>query len=301
MLNDPLRDPGLAKQIHLSGGKKTHLGAFVDFSFFVLDENGAPVLQVECDTSYCTAPLRCREAPILMVPFHAEAETIRLAVKLALDQLLWIASWVGTRGIQIELDSNTEVGRAAAPIIRPLISYVRPMVRGAVTLSRDMNDIVSSYSENHRRSIRKGLKCLDVYRFHHEDPRAVQCYDDLHAKIGRVRALDRELLVELLGGGSYSLYGAYRDGEPVGVVGISRHGNTAYYSAGIMSGPDNVPVGHAMMHRAIEDAKADGLDRFDFGLLDVAEGSDPKMKSIARFKLGFCNDVHERLVVDLTF
>ena len=53
-----------------------------------------------------------------------------------------------------------------------------------------------------------------------------------------------------------------------------------------------------MIHRAIEDAKSDGFERFDFGLLDISEGSDAKMKSIARFKLGFCDDVSERLIMD---
>ena len=298
LLNDPLRDPILSKRVHFSKRVRSRLGTFVDFSFFVLDDDDIPVLQVECDTSNCTAPLRCRESPILMVPFHAAKEVIHSAVKLAIDQLLWISTWVGTRGIQVELDLQNEAGLAAAPIIHPLVSYIRAMARGSVSLSRSSDEIIASYSQNHRRSISKGGKYINIHRFCKDDPRAAQCYDDLHAKIGRDRALDTSNIIEMMKAERYCLYGAYRDESAVGMVGISRHGNTAYYSAGIMSGPDNIPIGHAMIHRAIEDAKSDGFERFDFGLLDISEGSDAKMKSIARFKLGFCDDVSERLIMN---
>ena len=178
-----------------------------------------------------------------MVPFHAAKEVIHSAVKLAIDQLLWISTWAGTRGIQIELNLQNEAGLAAAPIIHPLVSYIRAMARGSVSLLRNSDEIIASYSQNHRRSISKGGKYIDIHLFCKEDDqRVAQCYDDLHAKIGRDRALDAGNIIEMLKRDQYCLYGAYRDGIAVGMVGISRHGNTAYYSAGIMSGPDSPPT-----------------------------------------------------------
>lgn len=298
LLSDPLRDPIITKRNHFLGELKPVQGVHVDFSFFVLDSDDSPILQVECDTSHCNAPLRCRESPILIVAFTDDQQLIDIAVKLAVDQMLWINSWAGTRGIHIDYDVSTDVGRALQKIAHPIASGLIHMKRGSVSLLRDINDIFNSYRQNHKRSIRKCMKYVSIDYVDNSDNAAVILYSELHRKINRTPALSCARLAEILSYNGCRLYGAYYDKDPVGFALITGHGRVAYYAAGIMSGPDNIPIGHALIHQAIHGAKNDGFIKFDFGLLDVMSECDQKLLNITNFKLGFCNEVSDRITLN---
>lgn len=301
LLEDPLRDPIGTKSMRFSGVSSPLWGAFADFSFFVVGEDGLPILQIECDTSSYCMPIRCREAPVVVVPVTENRSLIGPAASLAFEQLLAVSSWSGTCGVMLEIDRGSEVGNLLAELIsRETRKEVRTrMLRGGVTLARGEKEIFSSYCENHRRSIGKGAKHLTIVEHDSPTKEALNCYDVLHRRIDRPRALTDTDLSELLTRRGYRIHVAYRDNQVVGFVGISRHGRSAYYSAGIMAGPDNIPIGHILMHQAIISAKSAGLEVFDFGLLDIANDASPKMRSIARFKLGFCNHITEKEIVTI--
>jgi hypothetical protein len=293
LLNDPLRDPSLTKHVHHHQGVMSdNTGRTIDFSFFVVDRQRVPVLQVECDTSHILNPLRCREAPIVLTHCEGSRDAAVTATALALDQLRVIASWAGTRGIQVEIGAENAIDFPTSTIAA-LASRTSKMIRGSLTLDRSEEGIIASFSENHRRSLRKGMKVLDIQRFSLGDRVAMEHYRIMHAKVDRMPALDAAMLAQLVSDPRYVMYACYRDHSPVGMLIVSLHGKTAYYSAGIMVKQDNTPIGHALITRAILDCRSDGLERFDFGLLDIEPDGDTKLRDIGRFKMGFCNILYD--------
>jgi hypothetical protein len=298
LTNDPLRDPGLTKTLHHRGTLACFVGIPVDFSFFVLDRDHSPLLQVECDTSHIWNPIRCREAPVVFSEFGAPLDSLRVAVPLALEQLRLIAAWTGARGIQLDLAPNQRsADRILAPLIVGLEPFETQMVRGGVTLSRSVDEILASYCQNHRRSIRKSLPHIGIKRFARGDVTAIAHYQTLHEMDRRIQPLPPGVLADLIQRDDYVMYGAFRCGEPVGMLTVTRHGSVAYYSAGVMVSHESIPVGHLLMHHAIIDAKTEDADVFDFGLIDVDPRGDRKKLSIGRFKLGFCDTVSDHQIV----
>ena len=83
--------------------------------------------------------------------------------------------------------------------------------------------------------------------------------------------------------------------RPVGMLIVTRHGATRYYSAGVSASDFSKPSAHFLMHQAIVDAKGDGLKRFEFG--DIHTGPDwpDKLRSIGHFKMGFTHTTSRKV------
>jgi hypothetical protein len=280
--NDPLRDPLLTKPLFLAG--EADSGRADDLSFFVLGEDGEPLIQVECDV-LADRHLGCRETAVTLSPLSPSGGG-EAAQALALRQLLLFAAFSGARRVLFELSGEAALAPAVVARLRRSCAWARDVVHAWIDLDQDEGSIVAGYRENHRRALRWAATALAIAEHRAMSDDLCDIYAELHGG-HREMPLTREGLASLLGGGSARAYVGWHGSRAVGLVLASRHGATTYYMAGIKRSDFVKPVTHPLIHAAVLAAKAEGQSRFDFGVLFTDSHWDAKLRSIAQFKAGF--------------
>nr|WP_283091928.1 GNAT family N-acetyltransferase [Magnetospirillum sulfuroxidans] len=141
--------------------------------------------------------------------------------------------------------------------------------------------------QTHRQQVRWGMAHLTIARWRGPaDCAMLDQYADLCRRAERI-AMPAAALQGLLEHQKAWLDVGAFDGIPVCAQIITRHGDTAYYAAGLTTPGDKRPQSHALIAHAMRQARDDGLRRFHFGFLHVDAGFSAKLNSIALFKRGF--------------
>ena len=292
LADDPLRDTGFTKR-HWHSSPHAE-----DFSFFVVDSKGLPLVLVECDVRG-DLYLGCRETGVELTPVDPGAEPGDDVVELALRQLDSIAVWAGCPYFWLEVPGE---GPLPAPVERWAAGLAsKEIIRfrnGWIDLSQDVAAIEAAYRPTTRQRLRWGRENVVVATYLDPGIHMAEAYGEIHARLDRVPALTSEQLEEALARGDISAYVGFLQGELACMVLTSRHGSTTYdMSTMRVREAGKVPLSHILVHRAILDAKEKGQRRFHFGPLYDDGQLGAKMKSIAEFKSGFVGCTEPRMLL----
>jgi hypothetical protein len=287
---DPTRDPGFTKRHFLRSHQIETLGLAEDYSFFVVDGQGLPLLRVECDARG-DLYLGCRETGIALMEMAAESRELEAARTLALRQLDGITAWIGCPYYWLDLPAGVPTPPGAATVI--------PYRLGWIELEQDQAAIERAYRPTTRQRLRWGHDNVRVAGGDDPGIDVQAAYAELHRRIDRDPGLPPEVLSEALSRGDIAAQLGYYQDALVGMVLTSRHGRTTYDMATMNVRIDNLPLGHVLIHHAILDAKARGQRRFHFGPLYESGHFGAKMKSIAEFKRGFAGLFEARMLLKL--
>lgn len=296
LLNDPLRDPILAKRLALT--PSPYQPATDDCSFFIMDGDGCPILQVEADAQG-DRHLGCRETAIVMTRLTKSHPQTALAETLAIRQLHIALEWSGCAHAYFDVGP----GDTVPPLMQSWIVNSDIMSYGYtaawIDLSASEEEIERNYRDAHRQSLRWGRRNIKVTRTTTPDPVTIDLYERIHLTSGRHPAHSKDALATYLAEGRLNLYLGIFEEEPAVVLITARHGSTTYYHASAKIIHGNKPMGHIVLHQAIMDAKTDGQKRFDFGTLYESDKFSSKVQNIALYKRGFANHTEPHVVYRL--
>ena len=294
LLDDPLRDPVFAKR--LAQDQRPGGPAVDDCSFFVLDGDGRPILQVEADVRG-DRYLGCHETSIVLTRLEPSHPRIAKASGLAVRQLRLILEWCG--GCDHALMEVTPEERTL-PAVRDWLLTDKcrsfPYTAAWIDLSLGEDEIEKAYRTAHRQSLRWGRQNIRIEKTRTPDPAMIELYEQVHFASQRRPGMSKDAVASYLAAGYLNLYIGYFEDEAVVALLSSRHGKTTYYCASAKTLIGNKPIGHVVLHQAIIDAKAEGQTRFDFGPLYQAESFSSKIRGIALYKRGFANRTEEHTV-----
>jgi len=298
LAEDPLRDPGFTKRLwHFSGDGSG--GVAEDYSFFVLDPSGQPLLLVECDVRGDSF-LACRETGIALTEIAPGSDQLEVARELALRQLETITIWAGCPYFWLDVPGD---GRPSAAVARRGAAlpetHVIAFRNGWIDLRQDEATIQRLYRQTTRHAIRWGRENMTVASYGDEGADIVAAYADMHIRIGRTPALTPDILAAALADGQFHAYMGFHQDELVGMVLTSRHGLTTYDMSTMRISGSRQPLSHILVHRAIMGAKERGQHRFHFGPLWDSGQFGAKLKNIALFKGGFASAFEPRLMLRL--
>lgn len=286
LLNDPMRDPTLSKRAAMEVPKPGHGPATDDCSFFVLDLDDRPILQVEADVTGDRF-LGCRQTAILLTKVAPDHPQIPQAENLAVRQLIVALEWSGCKNAVFEMYPPDTL----PPILHKWVtnSGIRtiPLTAAWIDLSLDAEEIERRYRSAHRQSLRWGRNNMRVAKTSTPDPVLLGYYQQVHDELHRIPGLPVESVIRYLDEGRLNLYIGFYEDKPVVALLSSRHGTTTYYAASAKIPIGNKPLGHVVLHQAIMDAKAEGQKRFDFGGLNTDKYFSEKLRGIALYKSGF--------------
>jgi hypothetical protein len=296
LVRDPLRDPLMSKIFFENIDPQSNSQGVDDCSFFIMDGDGRPVVQVEADV-LGGRYLGCRETGIEITLIAADHPQLEAAQRLAVRQLQLITEWTGTFAAMMEW-------RLQTPPCLPVQNWVNEyqvspnrLGLGWIDLSLDLDAIVARYRTAHRQSLRWGLAHMTVTGSDSPDPELLGLYDRIYTESRRPVALATDQLARLMAEGRMSLYIGYCQDRPVVTLVTSHHLDTTYYWASAKLPVGNKPLGHMVLHHAIAAAQARGQGRFHLGLLHVGQTYSDKLKSIALYKRGFATHYEDVLHV----
>ena len=291
---DPLRDTSFTKQLWHSAPQTE------DFSFFVIDQTGRPMVLVECDVRGHLY-LGCRETGVELTRIDSTADLDDDVVELALLSLESIVVWAGCPHFWLEMPGEAPL---PAPVARRAASLGnKDIIRfhnGWIDLTQDVVAIERAYRPTTRQRIRWGRENITVAT--HLDPGLdiAEAYREIHARIDRSPALSTDQLRGALARGDISAYVGFLQDELACMVLTSRHGSTTYdMSTMRVREAGKAPLSHILVHHAILDAKEKGQRRFHFGPLYGDGQLGAKMKGIAEFKIGFVGCTESRILLKL--
>ena len=287
---DPLRDPTLTKafaQVDLGKGGGV---AVDDCSFFILDGDGVPVLQVEADASGYRF-LGCHETGIVLTRLVPSHPLIVEAEDLAVRQLIMLLEWCGCNHVLFDLPE----GERPPPLMLGWITRTNarpiPYETAWVDLTLSAEAIEAGYRKGHRQSVRWGRNNLRIVKTTTPDAVLLDHYESVYLANGYIPAMPPERLAEHLNLGRFNLYVAYLEDRPVVTLLSSRHGKVTYYWASAKNIMGNKPLSHAVLHQAIMDAKDEGQTMFYFGRLEVdVKYATEKLVNISSYKRGFSSN-----------
>jgi len=171
-----------------------------------------------------------------------------------------------------------------------------------VDISRSEEDILKSFSPNHRQSIKKAVAAGVIVR--HLSQQEVTSYADGHVAmfgrrgIGKDTEVTRHLLAELHAYAkdapdSAFILSAYADNSDrlIGGGVFLRSGDTCTYYQGYAERLEPpLPVLHLVIWEAMKQAKALGCSRFDLSGYSL-DGDDRQLKAVNDFKRWFRGDI----------
>jgi hypothetical protein len=291
--NDPLRDPLLTKSLFLAEEAGSRMGRADDLSFFVLGEDGEPLIQVECDV-LADRHLGCRETAVTLSPLSPSGGG-EAAQSLALRQLLLFAAFSGARRVLFEMSDELALAPAVVARLRRSCAWARDVVHAWIDLEQDEGSIVAGYRQTTRHSVRWGRENMGVIASADGGADIAALYQDMHRKIGKDPVLNQVRLAEELASGKLNVFVGFFQDMPACLVTTSDHGSTTYDMATLRTLTGGASYSHIVIHHAIMHAKARGQSRFDFGNLFTDPNWDAKLQTIARFKAGFAGS-QSRLV-----
>jgi hypothetical protein len=166
-----------------------------------------------------------------------------------------------------------------------------------VDLEGDEDKIWSGFSENHRRSIKKGLKYLrtDIINQKNISPEVFADFKDFYFRIaGKVTRPDTvfELLYSYIQNGNAVIARALHGGLTVGYVVSLMYKNEAYYLMGASERDiSEYPISHAIHWELMKYLKSKMVRHYEIGIQQygatLQEMPSAKEVSISRFKRGF--------------
>lgn len=288
LLHDPLRDPLLTKGYFLGRSTTDGRAATDEASFFVLDGDGQPLLQVEADIQG-VQQFGCRETGISLFALIPDHPQLAAAQALAMLQIELSAEWFGADHVLFKVRSGENLPAAQQAWIGARHWGGAPILAAWIELSASEDEIERGYRDAHRQSVRWGRNNVRMVKIDTPDAGAIQTYIDVHDGAARTPGMAPEQLAAFLDDGRVTLYiGHYQD-RPAVVLVSSRHRSTTYYWASAKLALGNKPLSHIALHTAIIDAKRSGQARFDFGDVTVEDKVRPKMVSIGLYKRGFAS------------
>ena len=298
--DDPLRDPGRTKAQFLDSEDRKVSGLAEDYSFFVIDDNdGQPVLLVECDV-LADRYLGCREAGVELTVIAAESPLLDKARALALRQLDLITTWAGCPYCALELSAEAPVPPSVtAHLGNPQGLSVILFRNGWIDMSQDLAVIEKSYRTLTGRGVRWGRRNMRVVNHRDLSVDIPTLYAQVMAQAGRAPSWGVEPLRAALAAGDVNAYLGFHEEMPACVLLTSVRGATTYYMASGRVLGSKWPLNHILIHTAIADAKAQGQQRFTFGPLYEGGEFGAKMTSIAEFKAGFASSYERRLLIKM--
>lgn len=294
LLQDPLRDPTLTKRVAQALPVEGRGTATDDCSFFIMDGDGCPIVQVEADVSGDRF-LGCHESAITLTRLVESHPLLAQAEDLAVRQLELTLEWCGCLHAIFEWRPSDAMPPTLQAWIARSKAHGLPITAAWIDLSLDAEEIEKGYRTAHRQSLRWGRNNMRIVKTTTPDPVMLDLYLQIHHAARRVPGLSVDALAKYLDEERYNLYIAYFEDEPVVALLSSRHGRTTYYAASAKKIIGNKPLGHVVLHQAILDAKAEGQVRFDFGRLFTAECFGDKERSIALYKRGFASHTEDYL------
>jgi hypothetical protein len=180
------------------------------------------------------------------------------------------------------------------------------------TLLLDLDQLTdTTFSVNHRRSIRKALNSgISIKKISGKDD--LLRFAEIFAQMYEKRKIsmpfahpaiifeeiaeffDTERTGIILG--AYDCNNDLRGGAIMGM-----HNDRLFYHYGTSSSdPDKIPVLHAVFDEAIRFARTEGFSKFDFGGYSTLAGSGSQLSNINRFKEGFHGElVHYEDVIEM--
>ncbi|RAU22950.1 hypothetical protein CU669_06095 [Paramagnetospirillum kuznetsovii] len=293
--HDPLRDPVLAKTNFHTPPPPGEGIAVDDCSFFVMDGEGRPVMQVEADI-YGTRHLGCRETGIYLTALvndHPDRAVIEL---LAVRQLKMILEWCNAKTAVFERADGQNLAAPLTEWINESRAVPVGVTAAWIDLSLSAEEIERGYRDAHRQSLRWGRKNMEVRSTSVPDPAMIQLYTDVYTASLRLPGLSVENLTRYMAQGLFNLYIGFFENRPAVALLSSRHGSTTYYWSSTKLIVGNKPLGHMVLHQAIMDAKAEGQKRFDFGQLQTSDTFSDKLKNIALYKRGFATHTEQHFI-----
>lgn len=164
-------------------------------------------------------------------------------------------------------------------------------------ISPEEEILLKSFSENHRRSIRKakneGLVVEQV-----SDIQEMNEFAEGLCKMYTARNIPNDLEIEkerlknlfsfAVGKGNGLILVIKKEVKILGGIILIRHGNKIFYLIGF-SDPDykKIPVNHLLFCKSFEIAREEGCNYFDFGGYGREGFADSQVQNINRFKDGF--------------
>ncbi len=278
----------LAKRYFLAR-KNQVLGTTLDCSF-VAARGSRPVLLVECDI-FGDTRLACREVPIILASSaDADEDEVIAASDLAFRHLVEIARHTDARGISLE-EPDTPILTPVSIFAATRLSGFHRVERASVDLARDPAAIWAEVRKGHRHAVNRGRTKLDLHAWTAGDDRPIEALFALHRSVDRASAFhSADEIRTFLEGGGGDLIVASKDGQPIAAVLVAYQDDSAYYMASVSLDHGDFPASHWPLYRAILLAREKGRRKFELGYLHVGEGTDEKLRGIARFKGGFTRD-----------
>lgn len=300
LLDDPLRDPTLTRYVNQTQPTPGAGPAVDDCSFFVVDGDGVPLVQVEANARG-DRYLGCHETAIVITRLAPSHPLIADAEVLAVRQIEFAFEWCGCKLAIFESRPSNPISLALRAWIATKNYWSIPYTAGWIDLTLSEAEIEAGYRTAHRQSLRWGRNNMRVVKTTTPDPALLDHYVQVYRDAGRgMPALPMDLLVRFLNEGRCNLYVGYFEDQPVVALLSSRHGITTYYWASAKKIIGNKPLGHVVLHQAIVDAKAEGQKRFDFGPMHIAETFSQKLRSISLYKRGFASNTEEMAYLAVT-
>lgn len=293
LVRDPLRDPGLTKGYFQQSDVAVDDRCVDDCSFFVMDADGRPVVQVEADV-LGGRYVGCRETGIEITTIAPDHPLLDAAQHLAVRQLRLVVEWAGTHSALVEWRNSQPPCSALADWLKQFQAQPNLLALAWIDLSMDEESIIAGYRQNHRRALRWGMKNMQVTATDTPDPDMLAQYNQVFRASRRPMALPADQLASYLAAGRMSLYIGHYESRPVATLVISHHCDVSYYWASAKLFDSSKPLGHALLHHAVVAAKARGQSRLDFGILHIGPTYTEKLHSIAHYKRGFathCEDI----------
>jgi hypothetical protein len=165
-----------------------------------------------------------------------------------------------------------------------------------VSLSRSPEEMLQSFSEHHRRAIRKGRACgLQIDEVKSEDGAAAfakgyaAMYRHRGQKINEEKTVEEFCrLYRFMGQTGQGFFlAAKQEGALLGGVCVLYGGKQALYHRGFLDHAfSHIPVNHLVFYKAMLQSRAAGMHVFDMGGYAI-DPPDLQMQNINRFKAGF--------------
>lgn len=164
-------------------------------------------------------------------------------------------------------------------------------------ISIPLDDLIKSFSENHRRSLRKA-KNEELVIEEVEDQKDLEGFAEGLCKMYQARKIPFDLNVEKEKVNNLFQFTRIqkngfilkikREEELLGGIILLKHNKTIFYLIGFAD-PDykKIPVNHLLFLRSFEIAKVSGITYFDFGGYGRKENADDQVLNINKFKDGF--------------
>lgn len=242
---------------------------------------------------------RLNKVSIWMGPVHKKT----IPLEKVMDCLLEACAKEKYREVNYQPLNATQAGaldKALDKISNIKTSTKLGWATGIKKLETTNDLLLKSFSENHRRSLKKGIKlALEVKKI--ESIKETKTVLDLFHLMYKQRnihfykkQLDKKIVNELKfvidENGGFAV-GVYKEEKLVGVIILHTNKVASFYIYGASDQSIKEPIMHLAFLEGMNQTNKLGLQYFDFGGYERSERDDPQFSKINQFKAGFGVDV----------